>query len=130
MTVESKPTKHVAPKVAMTIAKKIAQRKGFVVPQVFGFVSKWAFGGKFGSSSKRFATMKSIKVDFAAKMVPEPVPPTIATYSFNEMGKFACMGSCEKSIDFVSGEFLKICALLKADLFEDVDACTKFFYSV
>ena len=36
------------------------------------------------------------------------------------------MGSCEKSTKPAFGEFVEICALLKLDLLEDMDACTKF----
>lgn len=116
--------------LSLTIAEKIAHRKGSVVPQVSGFVSKWVFGAKSDSASKMLTTIKSRKVDFAAKVVSEPIPLTTATYSFDEIGKFALIGSCEKSTDSVSEEFLDIYALLKADLLEDVDGCTKFFYSV
>ncbi|KAM2717435.1 hypothetical protein EV1_029463 [Malus domestica] len=62
------------PKVASTIADRIAQHKGFVVPQVPKFMPRRPSGDKFGSPSERFTTMKSDKVDSASKMAPSPLP--------------------------------------------------------
>ena len=101
-----------------------------MTPPVSRFVSKRLSEAKFGSASERLTAMKSRKVDSAAKVAPGPVPPSALTDLSAEKGKSARMGSCEKSTEFEAGEFLEVCALLKVDLLEDVDACAKFVDSV
>ncbi|KAM1728318.1 hypothetical protein ACFX12_018830 [Malus domestica] len=73
MTVEPKPVKPTAPKVTASIAKRLAQRKGSVTLLVSRFVSKCLSGAKSGSTSKRFAAMKSKKVDYAVKVAFGPI---------------------------------------------------------
>ncbi|KAM1002636.1 hypothetical protein EV1_002957 [Malus domestica] len=74
--------------------------------------------------------MKSKKVDFTAKLASELVPPSAVIDSSAKKGKSAHTGNCERSIEFEAGEFPEVCTLLKANLLEDVDACTKFVDSV
>ncbi|KAM2239455.1 hypothetical protein ACFXTI_009008 [Malus domestica] len=69
--------------------------------------------------------MKSDKVDFAAKVAPRPIFFAAEIGSPGEKEETARMGSCEKSIKRVSREVAEICALLKPDLLEDMDACAK-----
>ena len=120
-TVEPEPMKPVAPKVTASITERLAQRKGSVTPPVSGFVSKRPSGTKSGSTLERLAAMKSGKVDYAAKVAHEPASSSTVTDSSAEKGKSARMGSCERSTESKVGEFPEVCALLKADLVEDVD---------
>ncbi|KAM1003362.1 hypothetical protein ACFX2C_003694 [Malus domestica] len=69
-------------------------------------------------------------MDYAAKVVLGHVPHSAVTDSFAEKGKFARTDSYEKSIESQAGEFPEVCALLKADLLEDVDAYTMFVDNV
>ena len=62
------------PNVSSSIANRIAQCKSSVVPYVPKFIPKRLSGAKSGSPLERLATMKSDKVDFAAKVVPRPIP--------------------------------------------------------
>ncbi|MBT0984611.1 hypothetical protein KJ032_26655, partial [Salmonella enterica subsp. enterica serovar Typhimurium] len=59
---------------ASTIANRIAQRKGSVVPPVSNYVPRRLLGAKSGSPLERLAIMKSDKVDSAAKVAPKPAP--------------------------------------------------------
>ncbi|KAM1940029.1 hypothetical protein ACFX13_027783 [Malus domestica] len=69
-------------------------------------------------------------MDFTAKVAFGPAPSFIVTDSSAEKGKYASTGSCERSIEFETGEFPEVCVLLKGDLLEDVDTCAKFVDSV
>lgn len=116
--------------MATTIAERIAQRKGSMVPLMSRFVSKHPFGAKSGLAFEKLATMKSGNVDSAAKVALGPVHPTYMTDSFVEKEKSTHVDSYEKSTKSVYEEFPEICALLKVDLFEDVNVYTKFVNSV
>ncbi|KAB2600204.1 hypothetical protein D8674_010475 [Pyrus ussuriensis x Pyrus communis] len=61
------------PKVTSTIANRIAQHRGFIVPSLRKFMPRRPLGAKFGSPMERLATMKSDKVDSVAKVVPKPL---------------------------------------------------------
>ncbi|RXI09282.1 hypothetical protein DVH24_033899 [Malus domestica] len=74
--------------------------------------------------------MKNDKVDFDAKVVPRPISLATKTGSPAEKKKTTSMGSCEKSTKPVSGEVAEICALLKLDLLENMDACAELIGSV
>ncbi|KAB2630819.1 S ribonuclease [Pyrus ussuriensis x Pyrus communis] len=87
-------------------------------------------GAKSGFASKRLAAMKSGKVDYTAKVVSRLAPPSAMTDSSAEKGKSAHMGSSERSTESEVREFPEVCALLKANLLKDVDACAKFINSV
>ena len=54
-TIESKPVKLAALKMATTTAERIDQRKGSVVPPVSWFVSKHASDAKSGLASEKLA---------------------------------------------------------------------------
>ncbi|KAM1588536.1 hypothetical protein ACFX15_027087 [Malus domestica] len=85
---------------------------------------------KSGSASVRLTAMKSRMVDSAAKVALGPIPPSAKTNSSAEKGKSTCIGTCERSTESEAEEFPDVCALLKADLLEDLDACTKFVDNV
>lgn len=121
-TIESDLAKPTTPKVATTIAEMIAQRKGSMVPLVSRFVSKRQFRAKFGLVSEKFTAMKSKNVDYAAKVALGPVHLAYATDSYVENEKSTRVDSYEKSTESVYEEFPEVCALLKVDLFEDVNA--------
>ena len=106
----------VVPKMANTIADRIAQCRGFVVPLVPKFMPKRLSGAKFSSPLERLATMKSDKVDFAAKEGPKPTLLTAETDLPAEKEEIAHTGSCEKSTKPISEEAAEICAILKPDL--------------
>ncbi|KAB2617054.1 plastidial pyruvate kinase 1 [Pyrus ussuriensis x Pyrus communis] len=108
MTVDLEPVRHAVPK----------------------FVSKRPSGAKSGCAFERLAAMKSRKVDSVAKVASRPVLLSAVIDSSTKKGKSARTDSCERSTKFEAGEFPKVCALLKADLLEDVDACAKFVDSV
>lgn len=74
--------------------------------------------------------MKNENVDYAAKVALGPVYPASVTDSSIENEKSTRVDSYEKSTESVSEEFPEICALLKVDLFEYVNACTKFVNNV
>ncbi|KAM1815721.1 hypothetical protein ACFX12_000203 [Malus domestica] len=128
--IEPEPVKPTTQKVITSIAEKLAQRKGSVTLSVFGFVSKRPSGAKSGLTFERLITMKSGKVDSATKVAPRPVLLSAVTDSSTEKGKSARMGSCERSTESEARKFLEVCALLQANLFEDIDACAKFVDSV
>ncbi|KAM1216520.1 hypothetical protein ACFX2J_012792 [Malus domestica] len=130
MIVEPELVKPTAPKVTASIAEKLVQRKSSVTPPVSRFVSKRPSGAKSGSSSDRLTAMKSGNVDSAAKVMSGLASHSDVIESSIENGKSARTGSCERSTKSKAGEFLEVCALLKADLLEDVDACAKFIESV
>ncbi|KAM1743627.1 hypothetical protein ACFX12_013504 [Malus domestica] len=87
-------------------------------------------GAKSGSASERLTVIKSVKVDFATKVVPGSVPSSPMTDSSVEKGKSTRMGSYERSTESEAGEFPEVCELLKVDLLEDVDTCAKFVDNV
>ncbi|KAM1243674.1 hypothetical protein ACFX2G_035903 [Malus domestica] len=130
MTVEPEPVKPAAPKVTASIAERLAQHMSLVVPLVSRFVSKSPSGAKFSFASKRFVAIKSGKVDFATKVAPRLIPSSAMTDLSVEKGKSTHTGNCKRSTESEAGEFPKVCALLKADLLEDIDACAKFIDSV
>ncbi|KAM2224977.1 hypothetical protein ACFXTI_018771 [Malus domestica] len=74
--------------------------------------------------------MKSDKMPLPAKVEPKSVPFAAETDSFVEKKEIAHAGSREKSTKSVSGEIAEICALLKLDLLEDMNVCTKFINGV
>ncbi|KAM0960086.1 hypothetical protein ACFX2I_025085 [Malus domestica] len=92
-------------------------------------MSKRTSGAKSGLASERLVIMKSRKVDYAAKVSLGPVLPSAVIVSA-EIRKYAHTGSCERSTKFEAGKFPEVCALLKADLLEDINACAKFVDSV
>lgn len=59
-------------------------------------------------------------------MAHGPVHPAASIDSTVEKEKSAHRSSCERSTKVASGEFAKICTLLKPDLLEDLEACAKF----
>ena len=74
--------------------------------------------------------MKSDNVDSAAKVV-QGLPPSAAEIDWPARNEeTALVGTCKKSIKFTSGDAADICALLKPDLLEEMDACTKFVYGL
>ncbi|KAM2072069.1 hypothetical protein ACFX1T_040426 [Malus domestica] len=84
-TVKPKPMKPGAPKATVSIAERLAQRKGSTVPPVSGFVSKHPSGAKFESTSERLVAMKSGKVDSVAKVAPGPIPYSVVIDSSAEI---------------------------------------------
>ena len=114
------PVMHAIPKLASSIADRIAQRRSSAMPQ------PKCSGAKSGSPNERLATTKSDKVDSAAEMVPQPIPLAAETDSPAEKNETARAGSCEKFTKLASREAARICVLLKPDLLEDMDACAKF----
>ncbi|KAM1241592.1 hypothetical protein ACFX2J_046776 [Malus domestica] len=118
------------PKVASSIAYRIHQRRSSVVPSVPKFMPKCLSGVKSGPLLERLATMKSNKVDSAAKMVPKPTHLATETNSPTEKNETTHLGSCEKSTKPVSGEAAEICAVLKPDILEDMDVYAKFVDSI
>lgn len=97
--IKTEPVKPAAPKVAMTVAERIVQRKGSVVPHVSGFVSKRASRAKSSLVSERLVIVKSGNMDSTTKMTHEPASLSAATKSFTKKGKSARMGSYEKSTE-------------------------------
>ncbi|KAM0989655.1 hypothetical protein ACFX2A_013703 [Malus domestica] len=116
--------------MASTIANRITQHRSSVVPSMPKSIPRHLLGAKSGSPLKMIATIESNKVDFAAKVVLGPIPFAAETGSTTGKDKSASVGSYEKSTKPVSGEFTEICALLKSDLFEDMDACAKLVDSI
>ncbi|KAM1444897.1 hypothetical protein ACFX2I_040990 [Malus domestica] len=116
----SEPVMPTMPKVANTIANRIAQHRDCVVPLVPKSVTRHSLGVKSGSYLERLATMKSDKVDSAAKVTQRPTPLTA------EKDETARVDSCEKSTKLVYGEATEIHALLKPDLLKDMDPYVKF----
>ena len=74
--------------------------------------------------------MKNDKVDSATKVAPRPTPPVAETDSPVGKMKTARVVSCEKSTKQASMEAAEICALLKPNLLEDINACAKFIDDV
>ncbi|KAM1801359.1 hypothetical protein ACFX11_032978 [Malus domestica] len=127
---KSEPMTHAMPKVTSTIADRIAQHKGSIVPPMSKYVPKRSLRAKSSSPSMRLATMKNDKVDFAAKVVPRLIPFAAEIGSLAEKEETTRLGSYEKSTKYVFGEAAEICALLKPDLLEDIDACAKLVNGV
>ena len=121
----SKPVTLAVSKMASLIANRIAHSRASVVPLVPKPVPRCLLGTKSGSPLERLSTMKSDKVDSAAKVVPRPIPLAAEIGSPTEKEKTVRIGSCEKSTNPVSMESTEIYALLKPDLLEDMDACSK-----
>ncbi|KAM2844241.1 hypothetical protein COP1_026838 [Malus domestica] len=111
------------PRMASTFVDKIAQRKGYIMPQVPKSVQRRLFGAKSGSPLEMLTIMKSDKVDSAAKVAPMPTPYAVEIDSPAGKKKTVCMSSCEKSIKPASREAAEICVLLKPNMLEDMDAC-------
>lgn len=78
--------KLATPKVATTIAKRIVQRKGSVLPLLSRYVTKRVLGAKFSLISKRLTTMKNGQMDSTAKVAPEPAPHFAVTDLFKDQG--------------------------------------------
>ncbi|KAM1127559.1 hypothetical protein ACFX2B_037104 [Malus domestica] len=113
-------------KMASSIVDRITQHKGSIVPPFPKPVPRRPLGAKFGSSLERLANMKSNKVDSATKVAPRPNPSAAETDSPTGNEETFHVGTCEKSNKLAFGEAAKICALLKPDMFEDMDLCAKF----
>ncbi|KAM0981348.1 hypothetical protein ACFX2A_014693 [Malus domestica] len=113
-------------RMACTIAGRIAQCKGHIMPPVQKSVPKRMLGTKFGLPLESLTIMKSYKVDSAAKVAPMLTLSADETDSSAGKEETACMGSCEKSTKPASREAAEICVLLKPDLLEDMDDCAKF----
>ncbi|KAM2515664.1 hypothetical protein ACFX1W_027885 [Malus domestica] len=96
------------------------------MPQMPKSVPRCLLGTKSDSPLERLATMNSDKVDSAAKVELRPTPFAAETDSPVRKKETARVGSCEKSTKPASGEPAEICVLLKLDLLEDMDVCTKF----
>ncbi|KAM1363028.1 hypothetical protein EV2_028755 [Malus domestica] len=76
----SEPMTSTMPKIASTITYRIAQRKGFVMPLMSKSIPRHLLGAKFGSPLERLTTMKSDKVDFAAKVASTPNAHSFCCY--------------------------------------------------
>ena len=122
----SVPVTPAVPKAASSIADKIAQHRGSSVPPVPKFVLKRPLGVKSDSPSERLATMKSGRTPLPAKVAPKLVPSTAETKLPSERRETACASSRDKAAKPNSKEVAEICALLKPDLLEDMDACANF----
>ncbi|KAM2783889.1 hypothetical protein COP1_013328 [Malus domestica] len=120
------PVTPIAPKVATSIAERIAQHRSSSMPQVSKFVPKCSSGAKSGSPLERLATMKSDKVPLHTKVAPKPVSSAAATYSSANKKETAHSCRLKESTKTVSGELAEICTRLKLDLLEDMDICAKF----
>lgn len=70
--------------------------------------------------------MKIMKVDSASRVVPGLVHPATGVDSIVEKEKSAHRSSCQRSTKDAFEEFAEIYALLKLDLLEHLEACTKF----
>ncbi|XP_050104296.1 uncharacterized protein LOC126583815 [Malus sylvestris] len=122
----SEPVVPAMSRMASTIADRIAQRKGFVMPLVPKSVLRCLLEAKSGSPLERLATMNIDKVDFVAKVARRPTPFTAETDSPARKEETARVVSCEKSTKSASGEVAEIYVLLKLDLLEDMNAYAKF----
>ncbi|KAB2596021.1 hypothetical protein D8674_031471 [Pyrus ussuriensis x Pyrus communis] len=99
------------PKVASSIADKIAQHRNSVVPSMPKFVPKCLSEAKFGSALERLVIMKSNKVPSPTKVAPKLIPLTAETDSSAESKETARVGSyqlkdmdvCAKFVDGVKG---------------------------
>ena len=70
--------------------------------------------------------MKNGTTSSSAKVAPNPIPPAAETKLPSERGETACANGPGKSAKSNSKEAAEICALLRPDLLEDMDACAKF----
>ena len=120
----------VTPKAASSIAERIAQRRSSSMPLVPKFVPNRTSGAKPGSPLERLAIIKSGKVPLPARMTPKFVPSAAEIDSSAEKKEIVCTSSREKSTKSVFGDVAEICVLMKPDLLEDVDICSKFFDDV
>ncbi|KAM2075110.1 hypothetical protein ACFX1T_038042 [Malus domestica] len=81
-----------------TIADRIAQWRGQVMPPVSKSVPRRSLRAKFGSPLERLTIMKTDKVGSTAKVAPR------STYLPTETAR---MGNCEKSTKLASGRLLR-----------------------
>ncbi|KAM1488827.1 hypothetical protein ACFXTO_032146 [Malus domestica] len=81
MPVEKKSKTSSATRDGLPVAKRIPQCRGSIMPLMLKSISRCPLGAKSGSPLERFVTMKSDKVDFAAKMAPKPIPLVAGTDS-------------------------------------------------
>ncbi|KAM2403337.1 hypothetical protein ACFX1X_031107 [Malus domestica] len=81
---------------------------------------------KSGSPLDKLATIKSNKVDFAAKVVPKYIPLVAETDSPTKKKKPTRVGNFEKYTKPLSRVVAEIYALLKPNLLQDIDVCAKF----
>ena len=117
------PVTPAVPKAASSIADRIAQRRGSSVPK---FVLKRPPGVKSDFPSEKFASGKSGTTSSSAKVAPNPAPLAAETKLPSERGETACANGPGKSAKSNSKEAAEICALLRLNLLEDMDACAKF----
>ena len=117
------PVAPAVPKAASSIADRIAQRRGSSVPK---FVLKRSHGVKSDSPSEKLASVKSGMTFSSAKVTPNLVPPAAEIKLPAERDETACANGPGESAKSNSKEAAEICALLRPDLLEDVDACAKF----
>ncbi|KAB2602743.1 S ribonuclease [Pyrus ussuriensis x Pyrus communis] len=111
---EKKPMTSFAARGSSFAAKKLVvdltspkRAKKTIEPKLAQRKASRLSRAKSGSAFKRLAVMKSGKEDSATQVAPGP-----------------------RSTESEAEEFPEVCALLKADLLEDVDPCTKFVDSV
>ena len=105
------------------VADRIAQHQGSSVPK---FVLKRPPGVKSDSPSEKLASVKSGTTSSSAKVAPNLVPPAVEAKLPAERDETACANGPGESAKSNSKEAAEICALLRPDLLEDVDACAKF----
>ena len=113
-------------RMACTISDRIAQCRGPFMPPVPKSVPRHPLRAKYGSPLEKLAIIKSNKMNYVSKVAPRPTSSATETDSPAGKEEIACIGSCEKSTKPVSREADEICVLLKPDMLEDMDACTKF----
>ncbi|KAM2360338.1 hypothetical protein ACFXTH_002744 [Malus domestica] len=82
-------------RMASTIADRIAQRKGSVMPPLPKSVPRCLLGAKSGSPLERLATINSDKVDSTTKVAPKPTSFAAETDPVRKE-ETARVGSCEK----------------------------------
>ena len=99
----SKPVASAMQKITSTIADRIAQCRGYVVPSLSMSVPMHPLGAKSSSPLEGLATMKSDKLDSAAKVVPMPIPLDVETSLPAKKEKTIYVGSCEKSTKLIYG---------------------------
>ena len=122
-TVGPVPVPPAVPKAASSIADRIAQRRGSSVPK---FVLKRPLRAKSDSPLEKFTSVKSGTTSSSAKVAPNLVPLAAETKLPSEGGETTCANGPGKSAKSNSKEIAGICALLRPDLLEDMDACAKF----
>ncbi|KAM2029248.1 hypothetical protein ACFX16_040776 [Malus domestica] len=93
------------------------------MPLVPKSVPRRLLEAKSNSHLERLAIIKSDKVDSAAKVAPKPIFSALRSPAGKE--ETARVGSCEKFT-----KPAEIYVLLKPDLLEDMDACSKFVNGV